>query len=256
MKLTLLEIVQHILSAMGSDEVSNYDDTVESYQIALLIKQAFYDCAVELGLPEHDSLFQLTASGDSAKPCLMTVPSSVTRLDQILYDNKASGDTTSDYKEVIWMDFDDFVRMQQGLDGESLSYVGEQIVSNNGQSFNIKYRKDQFPTYYTSPDNLTLIFDGYESTIDTTLTQAKTMCYGAVYPTFTLSNAAVPDLDATQFPYLIAKAKTRAFMELKQQTNQESAAEARKQKIIVQKRQHKINKGPALHHDVFRSGRK
>lgn len=255
MRLTLLEMVQHILSAMGSDEVSNYDDTVESYQVALLIKQAFYDCAVELGLPEHDSLFQLTASGDNTKPCLMSVPNTVTRLDQILYDNKGSGDTTSDYKEVKWMDFDAFLRMQQALDGAETSYVGEQVVSNNSQSFNIKYRSDMFPTFFTSPDNSTIIFDGYNSDVDTTLASAKTMCYGAVYPSFTLSNSAYPDLDATQFPYLLAKAKTRAFMELKQQPNQESAAESRKQKIIVQKRKNTIGKDPAIY-DVFRSGRK
>lgn len=255
MRLTLLEMVQHILSAMGSDEVSNYDDTVESYQVALLIKQCFYDSAVELGLPEHDSLFQLTASGDNSKPCIMTIPNTVTRLDRILYDNKESGDTTSNYKEVCWMDFDDFLKMQSALDGEDTSYVGEQAVSNNSQSFNVKYRKDMFPTYYTSPDESTLIFDGYRSDIDTTLAEAKTMCYGAVYPSFTLSNSAYPDLAASQFPYLLAKAKTRAFLEIKQTTNQEAAAESRKQKIVVQKRQHSIDKGPALY-NVFRSGRK
>lgn len=255
MRLTLLEMVQHILSAMGSDEVSNYDDTVESYQVALLIKQAFYDCAVELGLPEHDSLFQLTASGDSNKPCLMTVPNTVTRLDQILYDNKEDSDTTSAYKEVKWMDFDEFLKMQTALDGESTSYVGEQVVTNNSQSFNVKYRKDMFPTYFTSPDNVTIVFDGYRSDVDTTLAAAKTMCYGAVYPSFTLSNSAYPDLDATQFPYLLAKAKTRAFKELKQQNNEESAAETRKQKIIVQKRKDTLKKDPAIY-DVQRFGRK
>ncbi len=254
MRLTLLEMVQHILSAMGSDEVSNYNDTVESYQIALLIKQAFYDCAVELGLPEHDSLFQLTASGDSLKPCLMTIPNTVTRLDKLLYDNRESG-SIAQYKEVAWMDFDDFIKMQQGLDGTDTSYVGQQTVSNNGQSFSIMYRKDQFPMFYTSPDEVTLIFDGYKSTIDTTLAAAKTMCYGAVYPSFTLDNNAYPDLDATQFPYLIAKAKTRAFKELKQQDNAESASETRKQKIVVQKRQDTIDRGPALYH-VFRTGRR
>lgn len=255
MRLTLLEMVQHILSAMGSDEVSNYDDTVESYQIALLIKQAFYDSAVELGLPEHDSLFQLTASGDSNKPCLMTIPNTVTRLDKILYDNKETADITSSYKEVAWMDFDDFLKMQSALDGTDTSYVGQQVITNNAQSFNVKFRKDQFPTYYTSPDETTLVFDGYRSDVDTTLAQAKTMVYGAVYPSFTLSNSAYPDLDATQFPYLLAKAKTRAFKELKQQNNEEAASETRKQKIVVQKRQNTIDKGPALYH-VFRTGRK
>lgn len=254
MKLTLIEMVQHILSAMGSDEVSNYDDTVESYQVALLIKQAFYDSANELGLPEHESLYQLTASGDSNKPCIMFLPSTATRLDTIYYDNKVLGDTYSKMVQVDWMDWQDFLKMQTALTSEA-SDVGSQVVTNNSQSFNIMYRSNAFPRYYTTTDENTLIFDGFDHSVDTTLASAKTMAYGAIYPSFTMSNAAIPDMDATQFPYLLAKAKTRAFSEIKQQTNQESAAESRKQKIIVQKRQNNITKDPALY-DVFRSGRK
>lgn len=239
---------------MGSDEVSNYDDTVESYQVALLVKQAFYDCAVELGLPEHESLYQLEASGDNAKPCIMTIPTTATRLDTILYDNKALTDTNSKMEPVLWMDWQDFIRMQTALAGES-SDVGQQVISNNSQSFNIMYRSNAFPRYYTTTDENTLIFDGYDSSVDTTLAKAKTMVYGAVYPTFTLSNAAYPDLSPTQFPYLISKAKTRAFKELKQQDNTESASETRKQKIVIQKRQHLIKGDPAIY-DVFRTGRK
>ena len=253
MKLTLLEMVQHILGAMGSDEVSSYDDTVESYQIAQTIKQAFYDCAVELGLPEHDSLYQLVASGDNTKPCIMTVPSTSTRLDSIHYDNKETGEP-SKYVEVKWMDWEDFFRLQSALRDETTN-VGEQAVVNNGQNFNVMYRSNAHPRFYTSTDENVLIFDGYDSSVDTTLQASKTMAYGAVYPTFTLSNSFVADLDATQFPYLLAKAKTRCFMELKQTQNAESAAEARKQKIVVQKRKNLIKGDPAIY-DVFRSGRK
>lgn len=255
MRLTLLEMVQHILSAIGSDEVSNYDDTVESYQVALLIKQAFYDCAVELGLPEHESLYQLTASGDNAKPCIMFIPSTATRLDTILYDNKATADTNSKMIPVQWMCWDEFIHMQTSLREDGATTTGQQVVTNNAQSFNVMYRKNAFPRYYTTTDENTLIFDGLDTTVDTTLTAAKSMAYGAVYPTFTLSNNAYPDLNPQQFPYLIAKAKTRAFKELKQQDNSESAAETRKQKIVAQKRQKLITKDPAIY-DVFRSGRR
>lgn len=254
MRLTLLEMVQHILSAMGSDEVSNYDDTVESYQVALLIRQAFYDCAVELGLPEHESLYQLEASGDSNKPCIMFLPTTATRLDTIYYDNKVAGETNSKMVQVQWMDWEDFFRMQTALTGETTD-VGQQVVTNNSQSFNVMYRKNAFPRYYTTTDENTIIFDGFDIVTDTTLTKAKSMAYGAVFPSFTMTNSAYPDLNPTQFPYLLAKAKTRAFMEIKQQQNAESAAETRKQKIVVQKRQNTVTKDRAIN-DVFRSGRK
>lgn len=253
MRMTLLEMVQHILSAMGSDEVSSYDDTVESYQVALTIKQAFYDAAVELGLPEHDSLYELVASGDSAKPTLMTLPSTATRLDKILYDNKTATDAYSRMVEVQYMAFNDFLRMQTALSTET-SDVGEMAYTNNGQSFNIMYADNRHPRYYTTTDDNSLIFDSYDSTVDTTLQASKTMAEGSVYPSFSLSNSAYPDLDPTQFPYLLAKAKTRAFNELKQQPNAESAAEARKQKIVVQKRKQSIQKDAPIF-GVARYGR-
>ena len=81
------------------------------------------------------------------------------------------------------------------------------------------------------------------------------MCYGSVYPSFTLANNTYPDLNPDMFPYLLAKAKTRCFLELKQQQNPEAAAEARKQKIVVQKRKHLVKKDPAIY-DVSRFGRK
>ena len=240
---------------MGSDEVNSYADTVESYAVALLIKQCFYDAAVELGLPEHESLFELEASGDSAKPTLMTIPTVATRLDKVLYDNKNTGDNFTKFEECKYMKFDDFMNMQKALQNEPTSNVGEMSYSNNSQTFKVMYSKLAFPRYYTTTDDNSIIFDSYLASLDTTLMKSKTMCYGAVYPSFTLSDGAYPDLDPTQFPYLLAKAKTRAFIEIKQQPNQESASEARKQKIIVQKRKQSVTKEAPIF-EVSRYGRK
>jgi len=238
-------MVQHILSAMGSDEVNNYNDTVESYAVAMLIRQCFYDAAVELGLPEHESMFELDPSLDPSKPCIMFIPTTCTRLDKIYYDNKLLGETHSNMVELKYVPFNTFITMQNQMRNNTTG-VGEQVVTNNGESFNFMYGTNTHPTYYTTMDDYTVLFNSFNNTVDTTLMKSKTMCYGAVYPSFTMSNTAVPDLDPTQFPYLLAKAKTRAFNEIKQQVNQESAAEARKQKIIIQKRQNRVTNKPEV----------
>ena len=235
MKYTLLEIVQQILSSMDSDEVSSINDTVESYQVALLVKSVFYDIATDLNLPEHNGLFELDASGDNAKPTLMTLPTTVTRLDEIKYDQKATGDTYSDYVDVDYMPWPEFFRMQAAL-REEVANVGEMNVSHNGETFPILYRDDRHPKYWTTFDDYQIIFDSYLSDEDTTLQKAKTMCNGAMYPTFPLTDNAYPDIDPTQYSYLVNKCKTRAFAELKQMANPESNAETRRQKIILQKR--------------------
>ena len=41
MKYTLLAIVQEILSDMDSDEVNSIDDTVESQQVASIVRSAY-----------------------------------------------------------------------------------------------------------------------------------------------------------------------------------------------------------------------
>lgn len=235
MRYTLLEIVQLILSAMDSDEVSDISDTVESYQIALIAKSVFYDLATTLQLPEHTGLFQLTASGDNNLPCLMTIPSTVCNIETISYNVEESGDTYPNWRELQYVPLDDFVRMQNALRNVT-SDIAEMAVPSNSQTFGILCWTDRHPTYFTSFNDTTLLFDAHKTTLDTTLQASKTQCYGSLYPTFTLSNAFAPTLDPTQFSYYINKVKTRAFYELKQQENSESAAEARRQKITIQQR--------------------
>jgi len=243
MKYTLLELVQLILASMDSDEVDTYSETVESNQVALMLKALYYDMAVELGLPEHESLFQLNASGDNTKPTLMTVPEEVTNLNWIKYNNEESGDTYADWVEVEFEPFEDFLVRQNSL-REETSGIGSMEVSNNGETFEIIYRNDEHPDFYTSTDDDTLIFNSYKSSLDTTLQASKTMCHGSLYSAFTLNNSFTPDLNPTQFSYYINRAKVRAFAELKQTQHAEAAGESRNQKIVLQKRKRKVEQVP------------
>lgn len=232
---THLEMVQLILSALDSDEVNSISDTVESQQVSLLLKSVFYDCAVDLGLPEHETMFELNASGDNAKPTLMFAPSNVIRVDNIKYDNKVTGDTYSNYQPVEYMVFDEFLRRQNSLVGQTAD-VGEMVVVQNSESFPVMYRTNKMPEYFTTTNDNGYIFDSYDEEEDTTLQKSKTMCQGVVYPTYTLSDAFTPDISPQSFSYLINRAKVRAFAELKQTQNTEAAGEARRQKIVLQKK--------------------
>lgn len=243
MRYTLLEMVQQILSSMDSDEVSSYSDTTESIQVANLIKGVYYDIATELGLCEHEGLFELDASGDSTQPTLMTVPSNVVRLDWIKYDNKLTVDTYEEYLSVDYLRFNEFLKKQQSF-REYTSGIGTMNFTNNDETFEVIYRNDKMPQWYTTIDDFTLLFDSYDSDEDTTLQKSKTMCYGSVYPEFTLSDSFQPDLDPTQFSYFINRAKTRAFAELKQAANNESAGEARNQKIRIQRVKRRVEARP------------
>lgn len=78
-------MTQSILSSLDSDQVNSISDTVESLQVASLIKNKYYDILNRGNLPEQRNLLQLTASGDSTQPTLMYVPEGVLDIDWIKY---------------------------------------------------------------------------------------------------------------------------------------------------------------------------
>lgn len=237
MQQNLLQIVQTILSALDSDEVNSIDDTVESMQVATLLRQLYYDIAVDLDLKEHEGMLEINASGDPDKPVLMTIPSDVSDVKWIKYDCKEDGDTAPLYQDVKFMEFNDFIEMTQSL--RESTNTGVMTITIDTETFDIVYRNDKHPSYFTTLDGTTLIFDSYDADIDTTLVKNKSMVFGNRYPTFTLSNTFTPDLDPTQFSYFINKAKVRAFLELKQTQNPEAVSETRRQKIVQQVRKYR-----------------
>ena len=253
-KQTLLEITQSILASMDSDEVNSINDTVESYDIALLLRDVYYDIAVELNLTAHESLFELEASGDADQPVLMYLPDNVQTLWWIKYDNQEAGETNKNYLPVEYLNFDDFFQMQNSLVFDT-DDVAQMTFEMNDEEFDIMYETDRFPLKYTAIGNQVLLFDALDTTVDTTLAKSKTMCGGLVYPTFTLEDDFTPDLDASQFPYYRNRAKYRAFSEKKQIDNREAAGEAKNQKMLMQKRKNRVFEGPAIFHQVSRFGR-
>lgn len=254
-KQTLLELTQTILASMDSDEVNSINDTVESYDIAILLRDLYYDIAVELNLTAHETLFELTASGDSSQPVLMYLPDNVAEVNWIKYNNQLSTETNSNYITVEFMPFEDFFKMQSGYVFDT-SNVGEMVFCMNDEDFEIMYKTNAFPTKFTSIGNNTLLFDAINEDEDTTLNKAKTMCGGLIYPTFTLEDSFIPELDVAQFPYYRNKAKMRAFAEKKQVENREAALEARNQKKLMQIRKDRVDEGPAILRQVTRYGRK
>jgi hypothetical protein len=175
----------------------------------------------------------------------MTVGTNTVRIDWIKYDNRDAADTYRDYQAVNYMPFEEFLAMQNSL-REQDSDVGQMTVSMNSENHEVMYRTDRHPTWYTVINNTQIIFDAYDVDTDDTLKKERTLCGGWVYPSWTHTDAFAPPLEPAQFSYWINKAKARAFNELKQQANQEAIAEARTQKIRIQKHRDKVRRDPAI----------
>lgn len=93
MKMTNLEMVQNILSALNSDQVNSVGDTPESLQVLECLKSTYFNMLGRYDLPEHNQFFNLDPSNDLDAPVLMYKPDGVTRLEWLKYfdTNPADG---------------------------------------------------------------------------------------------------------------------------------------------------------------------
>lgn len=231
MRYTLLEMVQRILGSMESDEVSTVDETPESTEVARIIKECYFDIIGEINPAEHEGLFKLTASGDNTKPVLMTLPSTVSKMRWLKY-NDADVVGEPSYRDLSYRTNDEFIYYHTGLDNDA-DNVDTMIVTIKGVSYTFQFRNDSHPSYYTIFYDNQIVFDSYDSTLETTLTQARSLGFGSLVPDFTISDSFVPELDPRQFQLLLQEAKAQAFVELKQSSNDKAEKKARKNKILA-----------------------
>lgn len=237
MKQTLLEMTQRILEAMKSDEVNSISDTPESVAIANIIQESYYAMLSEINLPEHFTLFSLDAT-TTATPIQMTLPSDVFDVSWIKYNIRDTADTTDNYQPMTMITLEEFLRRQNSLD-DSESYVDSMEFTYGTYNHTIKFRNDQFPSYYCVVDDFNILFESHKAVVDDPLVSAKSQAYGQAFPTLTLSDTSTPDLDARQFQMLYNKAKGQAFVELKQAQN--PIAEKRERVLKIKGQRYKDN---------------
>ncbi len=85
MQYTVLQLTQNILSALNSDQVNSIGDNAESYQVATILQQVFYNMASRSDLPEQYGLFQLVPSNNPLIPVQLSKPNNVSKVHWIKY---------------------------------------------------------------------------------------------------------------------------------------------------------------------------
>lgn len=209
-KMTLLEIVQDTMNDMDSDEVNSISDTVEATQIANICRSVYYDVITTVDLPEHTELMSVSGLSNSSRPNYMDA-NSVTEIKEFRYNvSDTAGEL--EYKLIDYVLPDDFIQRIVTRDTSQTEVI---IVTDPTNGISLPIINNKMPDYYTSFDDRYLCFDSYDSAIDTTLQSSKTMVLGIKLPSFTMTDASVPDMDDTIFPYYLAEVKSRALSLLK-----------------------------------------
>lgn len=220
-KMTLLAMTQSILSAMDSDPVDSIDETVESIQVTEIIKEAYYDLVSLRDWPWLKQLSTLTGLGDVGTPTKMRLPELVSKVFWIKYNKK----------EVKYMHPDDFDNM---IDARP-EVAGS--VDANG------FRTNQDPSYWTSYDDDYIVFDAYNSDEEATLQGANSKFYGTISPSWSTVDGFIPDIPEKFFPTLLAEAKSQAFVNLKQQSNNREEFKAKRGRVTMQNEAWRHEKG-------------
>ena len=236
--MTLIEMVTDILSDMDSDVVTSYLDTVESEQVAQILKTTYFNMIDGRDWPHLYQPFRLTESS-ATTPTHMTFGNTVMNVDYVKYNIRTATDTKDRYIEIKFMEPKAFMGMLDARDSSATNV--DQTTDASGILLNIY--NDRAPSYYTSFDEETVIFDSYDIGVDTYLTTAKNQCYGKIYPTVTLSDSFYFDLPTEAFSWLLSEAKATCALTLKQSQNPKAEQVAVTQRRRMSQEAWKIRNG-------------
>lgn len=231
MRTTLLDIVQSILSDMDSESVNSISDTVEAQQIANVVEDTYYNLIAAREIPEHNKLLSLTSLSDSNRPTHFKYPTNTKHIERVQYNAGTVSDPVwqivAFVDPIVFLDkMDESGLKVETLDGNLPIYVSTDVA----------------PTYYTSFDDENMIFNSYDSNVESSLQESKTRALGSTYPTFTQDDNFTPDLDNTLLPLLLAEAKSTCFSIFKGGSDPKIEQAARRLKSYVQNDQYKTKR--------------
>lgn len=251
----LIEYVQDILSSMDSDEVNSISDTVESMQVATIVKNCYEEIIAHIELPEEYTLFHLDSSNDINKPVEMHIPTNISNVEWIKYD-KIDEDTN--YQQLIKIEYlpkEDFLSIINSYREEETNVLKYDLVSEGGL-FQLLCLNDRHPDYFTTFDNNTIVFNSYNNVMDTTLQASKTLCYGKKNFDFQMSDDYIPFNEKRYEPLLFNASKAQAFADLKQVSNMKAEAAEKRGRIKIQSDKYSVPFGRSAYDNIKGYGRR
>lgn len=225
MKYNLLEIVSDILSDMDGDYVDSINDTDEATQVAQIVKTTYQAMMSNRNWPHTARVLNITPFADNNLPTHTRIEPNVKELISVYYDIKKISETRLNYRQVKYLDPDDFLRLTNQRNNNDVNC--DVILDPSGVKLLIMTNKA--PEYYTSFDDTNIVFDSYDSDVDSTIQADKTQIRAYIIPIFEMEDDFVPDLPDEAFSLLIEESKSKAMFKLKQTQDVKAEQEAGRQ---------------------------
>ncbi len=169
----------------------------------------------------------------------MRLPETIIDLKWIKYDCKKPGETRNRFTKIIYKTPEEFL----DITDQRLSTDSKVTVVTDSTGIKINVYDDRAPAYFTSFDDDYVVFDAYNSAVESSLQNSKTQCHGKRSVAFTLSDTFTPDLPVQMFTYLLNEAKSAAFLTLKQLPNPKAEQISVSQKRKMSQEAWKISNG-------------
>lgn len=234
MKYTLLNVVNTFLDYTDGFRVSTIDDTIESQQVAAIAEKVFHDLNDDIFNNEQlQELVQLEALSDNSKPNYLRLPDDVSRIKEskVLYDI-SEGDTEIEMAEIIYLPPLDFLELVGNIKAAD---DNEMITDFSG--YKMMIQNEQPPQYYTDFDDEYLVFDAYNSTIESSLENSKSGVLVNKRRTFTESDIYVIDFPEWFHTTYVNAVISEASIALREEPNFLADRKARMGIIRARKKQ-------------------
>ena len=251
MKRTLLDLTQSILSDLDGDEVNSITDTFESEQVASILKESFLSMSSNRNWPLHKQALQIASLGDVTKPTHLKLSEEVKELLSLNYNKVKENETRLRYEPVKYKDNDTFLRKTNSENSDATNI--QIVIDPSGVQLLI--RNDTQPTIYTSFDDETIVFDSFDSAVETSIQESKTQAIAFILPTWINTDTALIDLPDDAFSALLNEALSRASFRLRQTADQKAEQETGRQQRWLSRKSWKVN-GGIRYPDYGRRGRK
>lgn len=232
MKLTLLQATQDVLSTLNFDPVSSIDETVEAQQVAQELYVSYLTLMAERDWPHLCDKLSFEGLGSLATPTKMRMPDSINKVKWVRYNSK----------EVVYMPPEEFNDLVEGR-------KGRENANADG------YLTNQDPEYWTTYNDKDVWFDGYNSSVDNTLQESKSVVYVVKTPQWSMLDTFVPDMPQKMFATWLADAKSSCYINMKQTANTKEERRAQKGRMVMQNESWRNEKGEARFNRKVNYGR-
>lgn len=209
MKPTYLEIVRTLLSELESDDVNSLNQTVESEEVTGMVKQIYYHIIAGRKWPHLRQLFKLEEIPGVDN--ILQIPDDIQLIEWIKY-NKRKGLTEKDqFRPIKRITPEKFTEICNSRDSTSPNVFVVDI-----SDVKLLIRTDLHPQFWTSFNDKDILFDSFNSDVDTELDPDSTLCYGYRYPAVEVDDNFIFDLPVDAFPYFINECRSFVFNSIKQ----------------------------------------